>query len=222
MTTTTATMTFFQTSVGKKVVMAVTGLVMIGFVLGHMLGNLQIFIGAQRYDHYAAFLQSLGEVLWAIRLVLLTALVLHVTMAIQLWFRGRAARPVKYYKGLQYEETTIAARTMIWAGIMLALYIVYHLLHFTIGSALPGFEHGHVYHNVVVGFGNPIVSVIYIVAMFLLALHIYHGGWSLLQTLGVSHPRINPLRKPFAAALAVVIFIGFSAVPMGVLTGIIK
>ena len=186
------------TMVGKKVVMAVTGLVLVGFVIAHMLGNLKIFLGAETIDTYAVFLRTMGEplapyalLLWVVRIVLLTCVALHITAAVQLTRMNWAARP-HGYDTKQSIATTYAARTMRWSGVILVLFIVYHLLHLTAGVVgfQPGeFVHLSVYHNVVTGFSVWYVSLFYIVAMACLCLHLDHGIWSLLQSLGWNNTR---------------------------------
>ena len=184
------------TVVGKKVVMAVTGLVLVGFVIAHMLGNLKIFLGAQAIDAYAVFLRTMGEpalpyslLLWAVRIVLLVCVVLHITAAVQLTRMNWAARP-QGYDTKKSIATTYAARTMRWSGVILALFIVYHLLHLTAGAVgfRPGAFHDlSVYRNVVAGFSVWYVALFYIVAMA--CLHLDHGIWSMLQTLGWNNAR---------------------------------
>ena len=193
--------TLWGTMVGKKVVMAVTGIVLVGFVIAHMLGNLKIFIGAETINAYAVFLRTMGEplvpyaaLLWIVRLVLLGCVALHITAAVQLTRMNWAARP-EAYESRQSIATTYAARTMRWSGVILVLFIVYHLLHLTAGVVgfQPGeFRHLSVYHNVVAGFSVWYVSVFYIVAMACLCLHLDHGIWSMFQTLGWNDARRTP------------------------------
>jgi succinate dehydrogenase / fumarate reductase, cytochrome b subunit len=219
---------FYQSVIGKKVIMAVTGFMLFGFVVGHMLGNLQIFAppgpdGVYALDAYAHKLRALGPLLWAVRCGLLAAAILHALMAFQLWRMKGAARPQEYLKKAS-TVSTYASRTMYWSGPLVLLYIVYHLMQFTWGvrAITPGFEEGRVHHNLVAGFSNPAISLVYIIANVLLAIHLYHGLWSLFQTLGVGHPRYNGWLKNAARVFAVVIGAGFVAVPLGVLTGIVK
>lgn len=212
---------FYQSVVGKKVVMAVTGCVLSLFVLGHMLGNLQVYQGAEKLNHYAALLQGLGGGLWVVRLVLLACAGLHVLSAYQLWRLKLDARPTPYIKKATV-ATTYAARTMIWSGPIVLAFIIYHLLHFTTGQAHPDFRHGDVYHNVIAGFSSPAASLFYIAANILLAVHLYHGVWSMFQTVGVNHPRYTPWLKRLSKAYAWVIGIGNVSIPLAVLTGIVK
>src|SRR6266850_512734 len=206
------------TVVGKKVVMAVTGLVLVGFVIAHMLGNLKIFLGAEAIDAYAVFLRTMGEplfpyslLLWVARIVLLTCVALHITAAVQLTRMNWAARP-QGYDTKQSIATTYAARTMRWSGVILALFIVYHLLHLTAGvvSFQPGeFVHLSVYHNVVAAFSVWYVALFYIVAMACLCLHLDHGIWSMFQTLGWVTLQNTKSIRTFSRLVAIVIFLGF-------------
>jgi len=220
--------TLYQSIIGKKIIMAVTGFILFGFVVGHMAGNLQAFLpqhadGTYALDVYAVKLRALGPLLWAVRIVLLISVLLHMLMAFQLWRMKNAARPVAYLKKAS-TVSTYASRTMYWSGPLVGLYIVYHLMHFTLGvkAVHPTFEEGHVHHNLVAGFQNPLVSLVYIVANILLAIHLYHGIWSVFQTLGVSHPRYNAILKSLAKVVAFIIGAGFVSVPLGVLTGVIQ
>jgi succinate dehydrogenase / fumarate reductase, cytochrome b subunit len=217
---------FYQSVVGKKIIMAVTGIMLFGFVMGHMIGNLQVFIpqaadGSYALDHYAEKLRSLGPGLWVIRLVLLTAAMLHGLMAFQLWLLKREARPLDYMKKAS-TVSTYASRTMYVSGPLVLLYLIYHLMHFTIGNAHPDFQFGQVHRNLVIGFSNPLVSFVYIAANILLATHIYHGVWSMLQTLGIAHPAHTPRLRVCAKLFALLIGAGFCIVPIAVLTGVVK
>jgi len=219
------------TMVGKKVVMAVTGIVLVGFVIAHMLGNLKIFLGAQAIDTYAAFLRTMGEplfpysvLLWVVRIVLVTCVALHITAAVQLTRMSRAARP-HGYDTKESIATTYAARTMRWSAVILVLFIVYHLLHLTGGVV--GWEPGQfrelsVYHNVVAGFSVWYVSLFYVVAMACLCLHLDHGIWSLLQTLGWNNARTTSTLRALSRAVALAVFVGFISVPVAVLAGWVR
>jgi succinate dehydrogenase / fumarate reductase, cytochrome b subunit len=216
------------TMVGKKVVMAVTGMVLVGFVIAHMLGNLKIFLGPATIDTYAAFLRTMGEpllpyslLLWVVRILLVTCVTLHITAAVQLTRMSRAARP-QAYDTKESIATTYAARTMRWSGVILALFVVYHLLHLTGGVV--GFRPGEfrelsVYHNVVAGFSVWYVSLFYIVAMACLCLHLDHGIWSLLQTLGWNNARTTSTVRALSRWVALAVFAGFISVPVSVLAG---
>lgn len=213
---------FWDSTNGKKAVMAVTGAMMFGFVLVHMAGNLQIFEGPDQFNKYAQLLRTLPEALWLARLVLLAAVLLHTLSAIQLYFRNRRARPVAYAKK-DAIASTYASRTMYWSGPIILAFVIYHLLQFTLGvTGVPDFIEGDVYHNVVSGFQNPIIAVWYIFAMMLLCLHLRHGFWSFLQSVGVSHPRYTPVFQRVSTVLALVVFLGFISVPVGVLMGWVR
>ncbi len=209
---------FFGSSIGKKVVMALTGLALFGFVVAHMLGNLQVFLGPAALNDYAEKLRTVPALLWAARIGLLVAAVLHVWAAVSLTRMNRAARPVGY-REKEHRESTYASRTMRWSGVLLLLFTVYHLMHLTFGNAHPDFVAGDVYHNFIVGFRQALVTVFYVVAMLALGLHMYHGVWSFLQTLGLSHPRYNHLRHAFATLVTVVVVAGNIAMPVAVLAG---
>lgn len=216
------TATFYHSVVGKKVVMAVTGFVLSGFVLGHMIGNLQVYQGPEKLNHYAEMLQSLGGLLWFARFVLLAAAIFHVTAAYQLWRLKNEARPQSYVKKAHI-ATSYAARTMIWSGPVVGAFLIYHILHFTTGQALGSqFIKGDVYHNVIVGFQNPAASFFYIIANILLAIHLYHGVWSMFQSLGVNHPKYTPKLKTLAKVYGWVVGIGNVSMPLAVLVGLVK
>lgn len=217
-----------RTTVGKKVLMGISGLVLFGFILMHMVGNLKMFQGPEAMNGYALFIREVGYpalpkygLLWVVRIVLLAAVAVHAISAFQLWSRSRAARPAGYAreKNLSF---SYASRTMRWGGVILLLFIVYHILHFTTGQAHPDFAYGEVYRNFVIGFQNPLVLGFYLVAQAALCLHLFHGIWSVFQTVGANHPKYNHLRRPLATGLALVIFVGFVAPPIAVVLGIIS
>lgn len=216
-----------RTSVGKKVAVAVTGLIGIGFVFAHMVGNLKVFLGREAIDHYGEWLRELGEpalprstVLWILRLVLLASLVIHVTLVYQLTVQSRRARPVKYEHSDPIRKTP-AGRTMRWGGVTILLFIVWHLADFTWGAVNPGFERGHVYRNLVAGFERIPVTILYLAGMGALGMHLYHGVWSVTQTLGVNQARWDRTIRRGAAATALLIAGGYSVVPLAVLFGIV-
>jgi succinate dehydrogenase / fumarate reductase cytochrome b subunit len=200
--------------------MAATGLLLYGFVALHMLGNLQVFLGPDAINAYGEFLQAVlhGQGIWIARAVLLLAVALHVWAAVSLTLANWSARPLGY-REWQARESTYASRTMVWSGPLLAAFILYHLAHFTVGNAHPDFVRGDVFRNVVVGFQNPFASAFYVLAMLALGLHMYHGFWSMLQTLGLSHPRWNRVRRGLSLLLAGAVIAGNISIPLAVLTG---
>ncbi|MCU0233453.1 MAG: succinate dehydrogenase cytochrome b subunit [Thermoanaerobaculales bacterium] len=208
-------------TLGKKVLMAVTGIILFGFVLGHMLGNQQIYLGAERLNHYAELLQANQALLWAVRSVLLFCVAVHIVAAVQVWLRSRAARPVRY-RVFRPPAVDYAARTMVWSGPIIALFIIFHLLDLTVGSAHPNYIRGDVYHNVIASFSQPVVALVYVAANLLLAFHLYHGLWSLFQTIGWDHPRFGFVRRAVAVLFAVLIGAGNIAIPLAVLTGVVR
>ena len=210
---------FWGTTVGKKVVMAVTGIVLFGFVIAHMAGNLQYFAGREALNHYAVKLREIPALLWGFRLGLLLAVIFHIAASVQLALLQRAARPVSYVRRRNV-GSNYASRTMYWSGPIVAAFIVYHLLHLTWGVAGLPFEDLKPYDNLVAGFSNPVVAIAYIVAVLLLGMHLYHGLWSLFQTLGFAHPRHTPKLKALAKALTAVIVLGFISVPLAILAGL--
>jgi succinate dehydrogenase / fumarate reductase cytochrome b subunit len=210
---------FYQSTLGKKVVMAVTGIIGIGFLIAHMAANLQFFLGRESINAYAAGLREVPALLWSARLTLIVAIVLHIVASVQLTSLQKAARPVKYVRK-KNADSSYASRTMMWSGPILAAFVVYHLMHLTWGTVHPRFEHLQAYENLIYGFSNPVVVVFYLIAMAMLLLHLYHGAWSMFQTMGASHPRYTPKLKAFAKLLAIVLFVGFSSVPIAVLAGV--
>jgi succinate dehydrogenase / fumarate reductase cytochrome b subunit len=217
---------FYESVIGKKIVMAVTGVILFGFILVHMLANLQVFLpvnanGVPPLDAYAEHLRALPPLLWGTRVILLAAVILHILAAWQLTvlnkFQARKSGYVKY----QPVASNYASRTMIWSGPIIFFYVIYHLLDFTFGEVNPNFEPGRVYHNVVASFQHPAIAIFYIVANVCLAFHLYHGIWSMCQTVGIAHPRYTPVIKAASAVFAVVIGVGFCSVPLAVVTGLI-
>lgn len=217
-----------RSTIAHKAVMAVTGILLFGFVVAHMLGNFKVYQGPQKLDAYAEWLREVGtpafghgQLLWLARIVLLIAVALHIWSAVVVTRRSLAARPVAYRR-LAHAESTYASRTMRWGGVIILLFVIYHLLHFTFGSVHPDFRTGAVYHNMIAGFRVWPVSAFYIVAMLALALHLYHGLWSMFQTLGWNHPKYNRYRRWFATAFAVVIAVGNISMPVAVLAGWVR
>jgi succinate dehydrogenase / fumarate reductase cytochrome b subunit len=215
--------TFWQSTNGKKVVMAVTGVMMFGFVIGHMLGNLQMFEAPEHINAYGHFLHNLGELLWIERGVMLLAIALHIVAAVQLAVRSSAARPVGYSRR-EAINSSYASRTMYWSGPIVLAFIIFHLLQFTAGYIHPHatFVEGEVYSNVVSGFQVWWVSAWYIFAMILLGLHLSHGLWSMFQSVGLAHPRNSVILKNAARATAIIIVLGYISIPISVLLGFVK
>jgi succinate dehydrogenase / fumarate reductase, cytochrome b subunit len=214
---------FWHSTTGKKIVMAVTGAILFIFVVGHMLGNLQVFEGPEKINAYGHFLHSLGEILWAERIGLLAAVVLHIIATVQLALRSKRARPVGYSRR-EAINSSYAARTMYWSGPIVLAFVIFHLLHLTAGVISPGaaFIEGDVYSNVVSGFQVWWVSVWYIFAVSLLGVHLSHGIWSMFQSVGLNHPRYTPWLKQVAVWIAVIIVLGYISIPISVLLGLVK
>jgi succinate dehydrogenase (or fumarate reductase) cytochrome b subunit, b558 family len=217
------TLRFWQTTVGKKAVMAITGLILFGFVLGHLAGNLQVFEPPEKLNRYAAFLKSVPSLLWTARITLLLAVGVHIWSSFQLWLLQRDARPIKYVKKANL-NSTYASRTMLWSGPIIAAFVVFHLLQFTFGAIHPGapFDEHNVYNNVVLGFRVWPVSLFYIIAMTMLCYHLYHGLWSMFQSLGFSHPVYTPWLQRISKIVAILIAIGYISIPVAILAGFIK
>jgi len=218
---------FYEAPIGKKAIMAVTGVILLGYVVGHLLGNLQIYSpDHEQVNRYAAFLHdpSRSSLLWGVRAMLLLAVGLHIIASVQLWKGKRAARPVAYVKKDDV-PAAYAARTMMWSGPILAAFVAFHILHLTAGSVLPLQELGpnepNVRANVIGGFQHPALAIFYIVAMLMLCLHLYHGAWSMFQSMGVSHPRYTPALKRLAAIFAILIAAGNISIPIAVMTGLL-
>lgn len=208
-------------SIALKGVMALTGLVLYGFIFIHMVGNLQLYSGPEKINKYAAFLKGTPAVLWGFRFTLLAAVALHALAAFVLWRRNLAARPVGYAHQ-DFQAATITSRTMYWTGPMIGLFVVYHLLHLTVGSVHPTFSHTDVYSNVVSAFASPAVSIFYILAMIALGFHIFHGAFSLFQTLGLKMPKYEKPLKAVLMVVSTVIVVVNISFPIAVLTGLVK
>jgi succinate dehydrogenase / fumarate reductase cytochrome b subunit len=214
----------YASYVGKKYAMAVSGMVLMLFVLLHMVGNLKLYLGAGSLDTYSAWLRTAGEpalprqtLLWAVRILLLAAVAVHLHAAAVLTLVNRRARPEAYRAPRDYLAASFASRTMRWSGIIVALFVVFHLLDLTWGTANPDFRAGDPYHNVVASFERWPVAIAYIVANLALALHLWHGAWSLFQSLGW----LVRWRRAFAIAFAGVIAAGNVSFPLAVLTGVV-
>ena len=214
---------FWASTVGKKIVMAVTGIILFTFVIGHLLGNLQVFEGPAKLNAYGAFLHSIGEFLWPVRIILLIAVTLHIVATVQLALRKKRARPIEY-SVKKAIASSYASRTMYWSGPIVLAFIIFHLLHLTAGYIHPGaaYIEGDVYHNVVSGFQVWWVSLSYIVAVSLLGLHLRHGLWSMFQSLGIHQPQHTARLKTAAMVIAVLITLGYISIPISVLLGLVK
>ena len=219
---------FVTSSIGAKYVMAASGIALVGFVLIHMIGNLQVFLGWEKLNAYAAFLKSLGSLLWVARGGLLLAVLAHIASGLRLAYLNKQARPVPYRKQTSM-HTNVFARTMAVSGLILLAFIVYHLLHFTLGVTNPAdysledpLGRHDVYSMVVRGFQQPLVSASYIVAMALVGMHLSHGATSMFQSLGLNHPKYNGMFSKVGPAIGVLVFLGNVSMPVAVLLGFIQ
>jgi len=212
---------FYASTAGKKAVMAVSGCILFLFVLGHLIGNLQIYEGPEKLNQYAVLLRSMPALLWGVRAVLLGMVLLHIWTSVRLAGRNISARPVGYSKK-KATGSSYASRTMYWSGPIILAFVIYHLLDFTFGAVNPHYEPGNVYGNVVASFQVIPVAAFYIIAMLLLCLHLYHGLWSMFQSLGIAHPRYTPMLRRGAAAVAILIAAGNISIPVAVLSGWVK
>lgn len=233
---------FFSSTIGKKFIAAITGLILFGFVVGHVAGNLKVFTGADlqtvdgsedpvsipHIDQYGHFLRVAGEpmvpkyfVVWSTRVVLLISLILHIAAVVQLSLKNAEARPVNYVKS-KTAAASWAARYMMVSGLIVLAFIIFHLLHFTAGVIVIGdFQHGKIYHNLRSSFQNPIVAIGYVVVMGMMAFHLFHGVWSLFQTLGLDSPDRNKFLRAFAMMTSVGIAVGFASIPLAFLLGLL-
>jgi len=219
--------TFYRSAVAKKWLMAVSGIVLLGYVLVHMIGNLKVFLGKDDINEYADWLRRLGEpalprevVLWGLRTGLIAAFVIHIVAAYQLTLINRRARPTQYKSPRDYAAASFASRTMRWTGVIVGLFLIFHLLDLTFGTVNPGFESGNVYRNLIATFDRVPVAVAYIVANLALGIHIFHGAWSMFQSLGLNNPRYNAWRRFFAVGFAGVITTGNVAIPLLITAGV--
>ncbi len=226
-------MNFFRSSLGKKYVMAVTGFALLVFVIGHMVGNLQVFLGPDQINAYGNFLQTTPELLWAVRVGLLVVIVLHVYAAITLWAENRAARPIPYG---QYEPlaASLASRTMVVTGLITAAFITYHLLHYTVQVkainltgrdfvALHDAKGRHdIYRMMILGFSSPWVSGFYLLGVGLLCFHLSHGASSMFQSMGWKAQPFGRWIDRLALVCAIVLFVGYASIPLAVLSGLLK
>jgi succinate dehydrogenase / fumarate reductase cytochrome b subunit len=219
---------FYQSSIGKKYIVAVTALLLILYVLGHLVGNLQIYLGPDRINAYAKFLHDLGPILWVVRVILLAAFVIHIVATIQLAQENRLAKPQKYAVA-GYQRSTMASRTMIVSGLIVLCFVIYHLLQFTLQVTDPEFREVHdsigrhdVYRMLILGFRHPLVSLFYVIALFLLTTHLSHGFASVVQTLGINNRKIANFVSTGGQTLAWVVFAGYISIPATILLGIIR
>jgi succinate dehydrogenase / fumarate reductase cytochrome b subunit len=220
-----------RTSIGKKYAMATSGIILVGFVIAHMVGNLKFFFGEKHFDDYAAFLRKLGDpiiphyyALWGLRAVLLAAVCIHIWAAYMTTVQSKKARPIGYAH-TDNIQATYASRTMRWGGVILLLFIVFHILDLTIGAAHWGkfaettAEHGHAYANAVSGFQHPLIVIVYTIAMGALCLHLFHGVWSMFQTFGRNNAKVSARLRQMSAAISVIVCLGFLSVPWAVMFG---
>lgn len=219
---------FYQSSIGKKYVVAITALFLVLYVLGHLLGNLQIYMGSARINAYAKFLHDLGPILWTVRVILIAAFVVHIVATIQLAQENRLAKPQKYAV-TGYQRSTFASRTMIVSGLIVLCFVIYHLLQYTLLVTDPEFRHLHdslgrhdVYRMLILGFRQPLVSLFYIVGLFLLTNHLSHGFASVVQTLGINNRKLSGFVSSGGQTLAWLVFAGYVSIPVTILLGIIK
>jgi succinate dehydrogenase / fumarate reductase cytochrome b subunit len=218
----------WRSSLGKKYVMAVTGLGLFIYVIAHMLGNLQIYFGPDKINTYAQFLKSTPAVLWSVRLGLFAAVVLHITAGVQLALANRRARP-ETYATRKVVASTLANRTILWSGLIILAFIIFHLAHFTLGFVNPQYLHYRdaagrhdVYRMLIEGFSNPYVSAFYIISMGLLMLHVRHGVSSLFQSLGLRSKKSFVFFDRLAKTSALLIFLGNCSIPIAILAKVIK
>lgn len=223
----------YRSSVGKKILMAITGFIWFGFLIGHMAGNLKAFQGAETFNEYAHHLRIFGEpilpqmgFLWAFRVLMLAAFVIHAWLA---WDTSRTswgARKTKYKKqeNLNFD---FASTWMRWGGVLILVFVVFHILHMTTGTVHPDFDTGsaghipNAYHNLVTGLSNPLVAGFYGLAMLAICFHLYHGVWSMFQTLGANHPKYAHFRRPLAVVAAIFVFVGFISIPVSIVAGVL-
>jgi succinate dehydrogenase / fumarate reductase, cytochrome b subunit len=218
----------WRSTIGKKYVMAITGLIWFGYLIVHLWGNLKIYAGPQSLNDYGDFLRTVGEplfgfsqLLWLARLILIPAFIIHIIAAVQLKSRDVAGRP-RGYAVRRNLESTWASRTMIWSGLFILLFVIYHVLDFTFGTVNPSFQQGNIYHNVVASFRLWNISLFYVLAMIAVGMHLWHGIWSMFQTLGLNTARSNRLIRNVASFFALALTVGNISIPLAVLTGFVR
>ncbi len=219
---------FASSAVGKKWIMALSGVALIGFVLAHAFGNLKMYFGPEQYDHYAEALQTLFYpiiprtwTLWAMRIGLIVAFAAHISSAYSLTRMNMAARPTRYASPRNYIAANFASRTMRWTGIIVGLYLLFHLADLSWGFANPDFVRGEVYDNVVASFDRLPVAIIYILANIALGIHLFHGSWSMFQSMGLNSPQYNGIRRWVAAAIAIPVTLLNVSFPLAVTFGLV-
>jgi succinate dehydrogenase / fumarate reductase, cytochrome b subunit len=220
---------FFHSSVGKKFIVALTGVVLIVFVVGHLIGNLQIFLGPDWINSYSEHLHQLGPLLWLIRIFLLVIVIVHISVTIQLAIANRRARPTAYARN-EYVKASFSSRHMVVSGVIVLCFIIFHLLHFTVRGIDPRFpllkpdplNRYDVYSMMVYGFQNIYVSAFYVIGLFLLTLHLSHGASSFFQSLGLNDKKISPLLTFWGQIFAWLIFVAYISIPIAVLLGLVK
>jgi succinate dehydrogenase / fumarate reductase, cytochrome b subunit len=221
---------FYRSAVGKKWVMAVTGILIMGYVFAHMVGNLKVYLGAEEFNHYGEFLRDLlvpllprTVTLWLLRIGLIVAFAFHIHAAASLTLMNRRAHAEGgYVSRRDWQAANAASRSMRWTGVVILLFLIWHLADLTWGTVNPDFVRGDVYRNFVATFERPAVSALYIVAVLALGLHLFHGSWSLFQSLGLNNPRWNSWRRSFAIGFAALVTVGNLSFPIAVLTGVVS
>jgi succinate dehydrogenase / fumarate reductase cytochrome b subunit len=221
---------FYRSAVGKKWVMALTGIGLMGYVFFHMLGNLKLYLGAEEFNHYAEFLRELlvpifprTVTLWLLRIGLILAFVFHIHAAYSLTVMNRRARANgKYVSKRDWQAANAASRSMRLTGVVILLFVVFHLADLTWGTLNPDFKRGDVYRNLVASFERPAVAAIYIVANIALGIHLFHGAWSMFQSLGLNNPKWNAWRRSFAIGFAGLVAVANISFPVAVLTGVVS
>lgn len=211
-------MGLWRSTIGKKIAMALTGLLLVGFLISHMISNVLVFVDRSSLDHYAAWLRSFGPLLWIPRLILLGAVVIHIVAAYQLTMMARAGRGVAYREH-DRPASTYASRTMRWGGVLILVFIIFHILHYTVGIIHPDFREGEVGRNLVRGMESTPVALFYLISMIALGAHLLHGIWSVFQTLGINHPTWNRWRRGIALGLTILVAGGFASIPAAALLG---
>ncbi len=210
----------WQNSVGKKALMALTGVVLFLYVVAHLLGNLQIYAGAEKIDAYARLLHENPGLLWFARVVLLAAVATHAVAGVVLWAEKNAARPVAYHARANV-QASVASRTMIWSGFLILAFVVYHVANLTFGANVPGFQEVRPSVNVPAAFRQTGSAVFYVVSMVGVGFHLWHGLYSMWQSLGFRHPRYTPALRALAALVATLVALGNISIPVAVLTGLL-